>query len=234
MDDLTFDDEGLDRTLRQLRHVNRYLGGHRALRRAVTPLLRWWSHGTLTVLDLGSGLCDHTVELMEWGRRHGVSLDVTAVDANPAVVEVARTYLEGQLPPGDRKSARIITANALELPFAERSFHVVTASLFLHHFDDDRAVWLLKEMARRASVGIIVNDLHRHPLAYAGIRAIAAVLPVSPTFRHDGPLSVRRAFKPRELRAFARAAGLTNARVRRHWPFRLTLSTLPATETSRL
>jgi hypothetical protein len=41
--------------------------------------------------------------------------------------------------------------------------------------------------------------------------------------RHDGPLSVRRAFTPAELDDLARAAGLPGARVHAHVPFRVSL-----------
>lgn len=229
MDDFSIGDEPLERALLELRYVNRCLGGYRALRRAIDPLLRTWAGGGLTVLDLGTGLSDYAVEFLRWGRRRDVRVHVTALDANPAVADIARSYLDRQLSRSDRGSVRVIVADALDAPFSVGSFHIVTASHFLHHFDDDAAASLLRGMAGMASVGIVVNDLHRHPLAYAGIRSLAAVLPVSRMFRHDGPLSVRRAFKPPELAELAEAAGLVNARIRWHWAFRLTLSTIPTT-----
>lgn len=228
MDDLSIGEERLERVLFELRYVNRFLGGYRALRREFDPLIRSWSGGPLKVLDLGAGLGDHAVELVTWGRRRGVRIEVTALDANPAAVDYCRSYLDRRLSGPDRASVRAVLADALDAPYPERTFHVVAASLFLHHFDDDSAAALLRGMDRMATVGIVVNDLHRHPLAYAGIRALAAVLPVSPMFKHDGPLSVRRAFKPSELADIARAAGLADARIRWHWAFRLTLSTIPS------
>jgi hypothetical protein len=40
--------------------------------------------------------------------------------------------------------------------------------------------------------------------------------------RHDGPVSVRRAFRPKELLSIARAANIT-ATVHRSFPYRLVL-----------
>jgi hypothetical protein len=46
--------------------------------------------------------------------------------------------------------------------------------------------------------------------------------------RHDGPLSVLRAFTPAELRAAAEAAGLETLELRRAFFYRLTLVLAPA------
>ena len=46
----------------------------------------------------------------------------------------------------------------------------------------------------------------------------------NPLTRHDGPLSVLRAFTAPELLAIARSAGLHGVRVERRWFFRLLLT----------
>lgn len=225
MDDMSIRDERLEAALHELRYVNRYLGGYRALRKALGPIYDD-SAAPVTVLDLGCGICDNADRMVRWGEAAGVTVRVTAIDANPATVSYADKYLDSTLPTALRDRVGVILGDAQALAYDTDAFHVVTASLFLHHFDDDGCVQLLSEMSRIGSRGVVVNDLHRHLLAYAGIRAISALLPVSPMFRHDGPLSVRRAFRPRELAALAAEAGLPEARVRRHRPYRLTLSTL--------
>jgi hypothetical protein len=88
-------------------------------------------------------------------------------------------------------------------------------------------VQLLREMDRVSRLGIVVNDLHRHPIAYAGIWLLTRLLPVSPMVRQDGPLSVRRGFRRCDLTALFRTAGLTRPQMRWHWAFRWTSSTLP-------
>jgi hypothetical protein len=45
--------------------------------------------------------------------------------------------------------------------------------------------------------------------------------------QHDGPMSVRRGFQESELQVLAQEAGLHTPRVRWHWAFRWTLSTIP-------
>ncbi len=226
MDDLSTDTDQLRRALNELRYVNIFLGGYRALRKRLTPYLAARSGTTISILDIGTGIADYPERMVRWGAATGAEVSVTGVDANPAAVTCARSYLDERLPRSLRSRARVIHADAADLSFPDDSFNVVTGSLFLHHFDDAGVVWMLREMARIASDGILVNDLHRHRLAYMGIRAIAGVMPVSAMFANDGPLSVRRAFRPDELRSMAVEAGLPDAVVGRHWAFRLTLSTV--------
>lgn len=226
MDDFSGDDSEFERALLELRHVNRYLGGYRTLRGALVPFLRHRSGGTATVLDLGTGLADHPEQMVHWGAALGVEVNVTAIDANPTVVECAQRYLNRRLTGRKRSQIHVQVGDAAQLSYPDNAFDVVTASLFLHHFDEKRCVAVLNEMSRVASAGVLINDLHRHPLAYLGIRAVAAAFPVTPMFANDGPLSVRRAFTPDELRRIARTAGLEGVSISWHWAFRLRLSTL--------
>ena len=226
MDDFSITDERLENALLELRQVNRFLGGYGALLAELRPLLRARMGRELAILDLGTGIADIPEVIVRWGERKGVHIHVTAVDANDATVVYARERLVRRLPGSLRDRVRAVTADALQTGYPDASFDVVTASLFLHHFDDAQAVALLREMTRLASAGIIVNDLHRHRMAYWSIKAIARFFPVSDMFRHDGPVSVRRAFTKSELKDLAAAAGLTNVRIRWHWAFRWTLSTV--------
>ena len=123
----------------------------------------------------------------------------------------------------DEPAVHVVRADALRLPFGARSFDVVTASLFLHHFDDGavrRLLGAFRTLARRA---VVVNDLRRHVVPWLFIAAAGRVLRRGPAYVHDGPLSVRRGFTPDELERAARDAGAHGVRVRRLWPYRIVL-----------
>ncbi|MDX1545579.1 MAG: methyltransferase domain-containing protein [Rhodothermales bacterium] len=226
MDDFSIVDERLTRALDNLRAVNRFLGGYRATRTVLEPLLAARRGGTLRVLDLATGVGDYVERFVRWGAREEVAVEAVGLDINPATVAYARGALDRALPPALRPRAHLVEGDALALPFEDGAFDVCHTALFTHHLGNEQVVMLLREMGRVARYGLIVNDLHRHPLAYYGIAAIGAVLPVSPMFRHDGPVSVRRAFIRQELHALARRAGLAAYRLRWHWAFRWTLSTI--------
>lgn len=225
MDDLSVTDDRLTRALDDLRQVNRWLGGHAATLHALKPLLRQ-RDDPLRVLDLATGVADFPAFLVRWAARRGMPVEVVAVDLNPATVAYARQRLDHDLPPGLRPCIRVMQGDAQALPYADGAFDVCTAALFMHHLNHDGAVRLVREMRRLGRRGLVVNDLHRHPLAYYGFTLIAALLPVSPMARHDGPISVLRGFTKGEVEAIAEEAGLEAYRVRWHWAFRWTLSTI--------
>jgi len=222
MDDFSIVDDRLTRALDNLRGVNRLLGGYATTRYALRAVLR--THpSTSTLLDLGTGIADFPEFMVRWADRQGHPLTVTALDANPVTVAYARVALDRRLPPRLRARITVDTGDATRLPYPDDAFDIVHASLFLHHFDTTAAPALLREMRRVARLGVIVNDLHRHPLAYYSILALGKILPVSPMFANDGPVSVLRGFTRPDLQTLAADAGLVAPRIRWHWAFRWSL-----------
>jgi ubiquinone/menaquinone biosynthesis C-methylase UbiE len=204
--------------LHDLRGVNRWLGGWRVLRRCMRTLLRRLPPGTYRVLDIGTGSGDLPLRLARWARTRGVRLHILATDAHPGTLELAREHT------ADDADVEVGWADARALPFPDDGFDFVICSTTLHHFEGEETLRVLREMDRVARYGVVVNDLSRSLPAWLGARLLAAtVWRRSRLTRHDGPLSVRKAFTPAELRRLAREAGLEGARVRAHLPFRLSL-----------
>lgn len=200
--DLGVDEEEARRSLRDLRFVNRWLGGRRALRRAVLPLLAGLPRPT--VLDVGCGSGDLPALLhAERGLR------VVGLDLKPLHLRQAP------------RSLRPVAADVRRLPFGPRSFDVVTASLFLHHFDGDEAASVLASLAAVARRALVVNDLRRARLPWLFGRLFFPLLFQARVSVADGLLSIRRSFTPHELAETFRQAGLAGARVERAWPYRL-------------
>jgi len=198
MDDLSRPDSEFDEAYRELGIINRRLGGIRAIERFLPH------KSNLLVLDVAAGACDVSEALL---RR--IPAQIVVLDVNPKGLKSARKSWP-------------VTGNALELPFRDNTFDVVMASLFFHHLSEANCVRVLEKMWRVSRGLVLVNDLYRHPVAYWSIRALAAAFSKSTMVRHDGPVSVLRSFRPRELLQVADRAGVP-ARVYRSFPFRLVL-----------
>lgn len=206
----------LEQSLDQVAEVNRLLGGRRAVLRALPPLL---AAGRPTrILDVGTGSADIPAAISRWGARRGSRIDIVAADVHPQMCAIAARRTVG-LP-----SIRVVAADACLLPFADSAFDVVLLSLTLHHFERDGQIEALREAGRVAGRAVVVNELERCRANYYGARLLAATRwRRNRLTRHDGPLSVLRAFTPTELEEAASAAGLTVERVDRTWFARLVL-----------
>ncbi len=202
--------------LRDLARVNRFLGGVRVVRGQLDDLLPALP-ASLRVLDVGTGMADIPRALVRWSRGRGLSVEVQAVDHHERIARLARRASEGY------PEISLLQADALALPFSDGSFDVVLASLILHHMEGEEPVRLLSELHRVARHAVIVNDLRRGRWPFLVTWASLHLLSRSGYTHHDGPLSIRRGFLPRELLTLARAAGWPHARVSRHAFFRLAL-----------
>lgn len=227
MDEPSVAESHLQESLANLRWVNHLLGGFAATRRVLEPTVR--SHRSLEILDVGTGRADYLTDIAKMGVKMQTCIRGVGLDINPTVVGYARAQLDRSLPLRLRPHFHVEIGNALSLPYPDDAFDVTHAALFLHHLHGNDTVRMLCEMDRVSRLGIVVNDLHRHWLAYVGIWGLTRILSFSPMVRHDGPASVRRGFARGELESVARCAELTSPSVQWHWAFRWTLSTLPST-----
>lgn len=206
----------LEQSLDQVAEVNRFLGGRRAIIRALEslgPAPPAWH-----ILDVGTGSADIPIAIADWARRRGLAVRITATDTHAQMREIASARTRG------RVAIAIEAANALDLQYDDASCDVVLLSLTLHHFERDDQIRALREAARVARRAVIVNELERCRANYLGARLLAATRwRRNRLTRHDGPLSVLRAFTPAELSELARAAGLRVISLRRRYFFRIVM-----------
>jgi ubiquinone/menaquinone biosynthesis C-methylase UbiE len=195
------DHDVLVANLRDMARLNRLTGGATLSVRAVRVLLP----GGGTVIDVGTGGADIPVRLLADARRRGVTLNVTAADSRDEVLDAARAIRPGlAVVPG----LRLELADGRGLPFPDASFDVGHSSMVVHHLGEADTIAFLRELRRVARVGIVVNDLARGRLAWLGAWALTHTIAASRYTRHDGPLSVRRAWTRDEMTDLIRRAGL--------------------------
>lgn len=218
LDEAGHDAHELAQSLDQVAEVNRLLGGTRAVRLALAELSA--PGAPLRILDIGTGSADIPCALVPWARRRGSALDIVATDVHPQIRALA-----AQRTAPARAAIRVEHADALALHYSPDSFDVVLLSLALHHFDGDAQLTVLREAARVARRAVVVNELERCRANWYGARFLAATRwRGNRLTRHDGPLSVRRAFTAPELHDIAHRAGLRVETLRRRFFYRLVLT----------
>jgi SAM-dependent methyltransferase len=198
-----------------LRTVNRqFFGGQRPMARELDWFLSQdvQTSRRVTLLDVGSGSGDLAEFAGAYLERRGVAGLAIALDRDPTALKLAA--FDGLL------AAR---GDALRLPFADASIDMVTAVKFAHHFHGEPLRGLLSEMARVARRRVLILDIRRHWLAYAGFVAWSRVCTKNRLVRNDGPLSVLRGFTRRELLDLAGGFATFTWAVRPYAGFQLAL-----------
>jgi SAM-dependent methyltransferase len=184
--------------LQNLQHLNRYFGSYRLIRHF---LRRWFRPGTsLRVLDLCTGFGDIPRYMVDWCRANDITAWVTAVDFQPATLQLAmeqsRSYPEITFALSDIFNFEPI--GPVDFAFC---------SLALHHFADGGAIRLLQRARSIAQTGVLIADLERSDFGIAGIYLLTSCLYREPMTRFDARLSFRRAFSFSEMHRLASAAG---------------------------
>ena len=214
----------LEESLGHVASVNRWLGGTRAVLKHLRPLLLRAERCRL--LDVATGSADIPLAIAQWARRHDRTVEIVASDVHPQMLEIARKRCRAF------PEIRIEAADALKLPYADRSFDVALLSLALHHFEGADQIRVLREMARVTTRLMLINDLERTRWNYLGAKVLGATYwRRNRLTRHDGPLSVLRSFTGDELERIAEQAGL-RGKAHRHFFQRLVLAVDPGSASS--
>jgi SAM-dependent methyltransferase len=215
LDDPAVDPELVRRSMRDVARANLVLGGKRAVLAEIEPVLCELPR-CATVLDVGTGRGDIPAGVKKRAARLGKNIRTIGIDQSLPLVT-------GQYPGNDV----VIRGNALSLPFADASVDVVMASQVLHHFPEQSAVFMVREMNRVARLRVLISDLRRSVMAASGFWLGSFLLGFHPISRHDGVVSVMRGFTPSELADIVAAATGRRPRVTRRIGFRLTTSWVP-------
>ena len=205
--------------LAELQSVNRWLGDARALRTTLLRTIRESQLKTFSVIDAGAGSGELLRTIARWAKLDGRDTQLTGVELN---ARSARAIQEQSAMFG----INAVRANALTLPFSDNQFDYAICSLFLHHFKNEQAVEILRELNRVARRQVVIIDLHRHPVAYYFYTTIGRLLFRNRLIREDGALSILRGFKPAELQDLAERSDLKHVKVQHRFPYRLVLTAM--------
>lgn len=218
LDKGSYTPEEYEGCLVELRRVNEWLGDANALRDSLFKEIERRDLRSFSVLDVGAGSGELLRVTAKWARETGRQASLVGLELN---ARSAQAILDEST---DFREISSVRASGFQLPFGDNSFDYAIQSLTLHHFDDAGAVRILREMERVAKGGIFVIDLNRNPVAYLFYTTIGHLFLHNRLIREDGALSILKSFTPEEMEQIAKQAGLPNAKVDKHFPSRLVLS----------
>ncbi len=195
--------------LTQLARIGRYLGGDKASLKTLKTL-----EPPHSILDVGCGGGHFTMAL----GGHFSEAQILGVDISTQAIAFANSTLAQTA----LKNVKFEVSVTPELSFLPDSFDVVISTLVCHHLSDVSLIEFMRRAYQVAKKYVIINDLHRHPLAYRGFDLISSLFFRNRLIRHDGLLSIKRSFIKQEWIDYLTAAQipLRKCSIRWHWPFR--------------
>jgi len=193
MDDFSVEGNLLRESLDSLANINKWLGGNFVTLNGLKKVLKGHEKSKpLTILDMGCGNGDMLRELAKFGKKAGCNFTLIGIDANQHTVDYAKE-LSVNYP-----EISYLKQDIFSEKFQHLQYDLVLATLFLHHFSEDDIVKLLAPILKKASLGIVVNDLNRNKIAYYLFSFLCLFIKNKMT-KEDGLISVLRAFKKADL-----------------------------------
>lgn len=215
MDDLSISGEIIGKTLREISSINHLLGGNSISMQVFRKMVK--GRKSVKLVDLGCGSGDIMVLMADHCRKNGIEASFVGIDANPYIVEYAQQNTAAY------PEITYECVDVLDENFSTKGFDIVHCCLFLHHFTNEQLEHLLG-IFQLAEAQVIINDLHRHSLAYWSIKILTTVFSRSYMVRYDAAVSVKRGFKKGELVELLARLKITNYSLRWKWAFRWQVS----------
>ena len=213
MDDFSLQGVQLKDALDKIAKINRFLGGNRVTLQGIADLLKNIpKERVIHIADIGCGNGDMLRVLADYGKNHGWKFHLTGIDANQYTLDYAKIQSKGY-ENIDFKCQDILASNS------KTNYDILLFTLTLHHFKNDEIKSLLKKLIPFTSIGIIINDLHRHKVAYTLFLAICFIFRLNSLSKDDGLISILRGFKKQELKTFTRKIK-GNHSIKWKWAFR--------------
>lgn len=206
----------LYQTLIELDVINTYLGGYKASLQGMKDILKT-ERPIHNVLDIGFGGGDSIKQLSRFAEKRNLPLFFYGVDLKSDCVNYAEKNL------ASLKNKELICDDYRNIaPELLARIDIIHCSLFLHHLTDEEILSLFK-FGKAHRCMLLANDLHRNWLAYYSIKFLTALFSKSWLVKNDACLSVRRAFRKKELESLLQQAGYTKYSVKWNWAFRFTV-----------
>ena len=198
--------EEYDDCLNKLDQVGEYLGGDNATFKALEAL----PFSPQSILDVGCGGGGFTQKLGDRFKNG----EVKGIEISSQAIEHAKKH----------NHCKNVTYELVDLKdVPPKSFDVVISTLVCHHLSDDELISFIHECLRIAKRKVIINDLHRHPLAWLGYSLAAPILFRNRLITSDGLLSIKRAFKAQDWKHYLSKLKI-DGNLSWHWPFRWILT----------
>jgi SAM-dependent methyltransferase len=219
IDSLQIDEKDLYKNLAEFELLNKLFGSNRVLFNGLNKIENKYEFGAtkkkIVIADIGCGAGDGLRFIQLWAQKRNISCELIGIDVNPAIIKYAQKASLG-IP-----NLQFFVLDANDASFQGMNFDIVCLNNVFHHFQNDEASNFLIKLKKETHFAILINDLKRHIIPYYTILGLTKVFNFSNLAKHDGPLSILKAFSHNELSAIFEKTKIHDFEVSDFFPFRL-------------
>lgn len=215
MDNLDFQGLEMQNLLKDLKTVNKWLGGNNITIDGLQKLLNPNNKTEkITILDVGCGDGELLRQCADFGERNNFEFELIGIDFNENILEFAKIqskeYLNIKFYKVDVFSEENLIPNC----------DIALCTLFLHHFSNEKIINILKILLNKTQIGLVINDLERSKPAFNLFKIASPLFLKTKTAKHDGLVSVARGFKREELQNISMKIPHQECEISWRWAFR--------------
>ena len=215
MDDFALEGNQLRDALDKIASINQLLGGNKLTLQGLQLVLKAIpKNKEITIVDVGCGNGDMLRVIANYAKNNNYIFNLIGIDANSFTINHAKK-LSQNYPTIRYQCVDIFDAN-----FDDLEYDILLCTLTLHHFKDDEILKLMSMFYKKATIGIVINDLQRSSISYRLFQVLCFVFRLNKMSREDGLVSILRGFKKKELLNFSEKLQFKNYSIRWKWAFR--------------
>lgn len=214
MDDPNLGLTALKEVFLDINRVNRVLNGHAITLKAIEKILDENPQERYTIIDLGCGDGELLKQLALYFMDRPVTLDLIGVDLNGNAIKIASENCRAF------SNISFLQRDILTLDTIAPACDILLCTLTMHHFGKEEIPVFLHRIVQLPRIGLIINDLQRSKVSYYLFKIFSSIFIKTNIAKHDGLVSIKRAFIKSELQEYSRAFPYLAHQIGRKWAFR--------------
>ncbi|MDP5044898.1 MAG: methyltransferase domain-containing protein [Leeuwenhoekiella sp.] len=214
MDDPSLDEVTLKAALKDVTLVNKWLGGQQITIDGLNYFFRKFPQDSYKIVDLGCGDGEMLRTIASYARKQNIKVELLGLDLNEKSINLAKEKSK-DYPEISFKKQDILTLDRTSF-----QCDIVVSVLTMHHFTNEEILVFMQQFLALSKLGVVINDLQRSKIAHTLFKGFSKVFMKTHIARHDGLISIERAFKKNELLMFTNKLPVSSFQLKWRWAFR--------------
>ncbi len=214
MDDFRDTKQNLRLVFADINRVNTILGGSSITINAVVELMQSQPKDMYTIVDMGCGDGYMLRRLSAYCKKQNIEVRLVGIDLNAQALQLAKEFSSNY------DNIEFHHQDILALKSTDFNCDIIMNTLTMHHFLDLDVITFLRKFNQLASIGVVINDLHRSRWAYYLFKVFSLIFIKTKTAKIDGLISISKGFTKSDLIQYSKSLPNSKHHIEWKWAFR--------------